>query len=79
MHYGTQYNEHITAEMRISYATAAIIGGLRRGEIVRTPQERIEILSCRYKAHKEAGRMQAALACKRNAQRIFDSMKGNVS
>ena len=75
MHYGTQYNEQITAEMRISYASAAIIGGLRRGEIVRTPRERIEILSCRYKAHKAAGRTRAALACKRNAQRIFDSIR----
>lgn len=75
MHYGTRYNEQITAEMRISYASAAIIGGLRRGEIVRTPRERIEILSCRYKAHKAAGRMRAAMACKRNAQRIVDSTR----
>ena len=75
-HYGIHYNEQITAEMRISYAGAAIIGGLRSGEIVRPPEERILILSARYKAHKAAGRVQAAAACKRNALRIMKNLKG---
>lgn len=75
MHYGIAYNEKITSDMRISYATAAIVGGLRRGEIKRTVSERLAILSARYKAHKAAGRVQAAEACKRNAIRINDEAR----
>lgn len=77
MHYGIAYNEKITSDMRVSYATAAIVGGLRRGEIKRTVSERLAILSARYKAHKAAGRVQAAEACKRNAQRIVNELKAS--
>ena len=49
-YYGITYNEQITSDMRVSYATAVIVGGLRNGEIKRTVSERLDILSARYKA-----------------------------
>lgn len=76
-YYGITYNEKITSDMRVSYATAAIVGGLRSGEIKRSVSERLAILSMRYKVHKAAGRVQAAEACKRNAQRIVNELKSS--
>lgn len=48
----------------------AVEGAIARREIRRTFPERVEILSARYKAHKAAGRHQAAAAVRRR----FDAL-----
>lgn len=63
-------------EARTAYNWASVAGAVARGELRPTTYERLLRLSSRYKAHKAAGRLRAAAACKEMAMRIVDSMEG---
>lgn len=71
-----QLTDQMQTEVRIQLDTAAIVGGLRSGEITRTPGERFDILVSRMRAHRAAGRMQAAAAAARMAKRLLKEMEG---
>lgn len=65
------------ADTRRRLDAATIAGALARGELRLTGYERLLRLSSRYQAHKAAGRVRAARACKEMAMRIVDQMEGN--
>jgi hypothetical protein len=71
-----QLTDQMISDTRHRLDTAAIIGALASGELVRTPYERLLILSSRYKAHKAAGRVRAAAAVKRMADRLIPLVYG---
>lgn len=66
-----QYFDQVRSETRVRQDSAAIVGGLRSGELRRTPAERFDILVARMRAHRDAGRLQAARACARMAKRMW--------
>lgn len=66
-----QYFDQLRSETTVRLHSAAIIGALRSGELVRTPAERFDILVARMRAHHAAGRMQAAAAAARMAKRMW--------
>lgn len=66
--------DQLATDARNTYAWAQVSGAIARGELVWTVRERIERLAIRYRAHKAAGRHQAAAACKRMAERLADTL-----
>ncbi len=69
-----QYFDSLRSETKIRLDSAAIAGALCDGTLRRTPAERLDILMSRMRAHKAAGRMQAARAAARMAKRLLDQM-----
>ena len=70
----THQLSQLATEARTTYAWAQVGGAIARGELVWSVRERIERLAIRYRAHKAAGRHQAAAACKRMAERLADTL-----
>ncbi len=68
-----QRNIHQSLETRYSYSQAAREGAVRRGEIKLDVNARLLRLSSRYMTARREGRMQAAAAIKRMAERIANS------
>lgn len=67
------YLNRLAAEARDTIANAQIAGAVARGELRPTTRERLLRLSSRYMLHREAGRVRAAAAVKRMAQKIHDA------
>jgi hypothetical protein len=59
---------HASLETKSSYQQAAAEGFAKSHKL--TASERLDRLAVRYRIAREAGRMQAAAAIKRSAQRI---------
>lgn len=74
MNIKTAQLEQMSTTARTTYAWAQVSGAIARGELVWSVRERIERLAVRYRAHKAAGRHQAAAACKRMAERLADTL-----
>lgn len=68
--YSTSYNDRLADETNHRWRTAHAEAHARTPYL--TPAERILRLSSRYMMHRAAGRVQAAQAVKRMAQRIID-------
>lgn len=70
----THQLNQLATEAQTRYQWAQVSGAIARGELVWSVRERIERLAIRYRHHKAAGRLQAAAACKRMAQRLADTL-----
>lgn len=72
----TQLQAQRIATVRHQLDTAAVAGAVARGELTWTLSERLWRLSSRYHAHRAAGRVRAARACKEMAMRLIDAAEG---
>lgn len=70
--FSTSYNAELADDANARYRQAAAEGAAKSHYL--TPAARILRLSSRYMMHRAAGRVQAAAAVKRMANRIVEGM-----
>lgn len=71
----THLTDAMLTDTRLRLDGARVVAGLANGEIRRTRWERIDVLMCRMRTHKRAGRERAAMACRRMVERLLDEME----
>lgn len=75
MHNLSPIQQQQIADTRYRIDGARLLSALRHGELRRSHSERLDILTLRMRAHRRAGRLNAARAVARRIEALLDEME----